>query len=409
MRILIINQWFQPEPALKGLPLAQELVKLGHEVEVLTGFPNYPGGKVYDGYKIRLLQKEIIDGIPVIRIPLYPSHNDSGFQRFLNYMSFAIMAAIIGPWVVKRADVAYVYHPPATTQFGAIIIHLFRRIPLVYDIQDLWPESLQASGMFTSKIGLWFVGQVCKIFYKFAKKIVVLSPGYKEEISQRGVSPDKIEVIYNWCDGSASNCSVQDPSLAEKLGLSGRFNIMFAGNLGKGQSLSYVLDAAKIVQTQNSNIQFVFIGGGLERESLEQKAKEQNINNVLFLDRRPVSEIGAIMNIADVLLVHLKDNELYTKTIPSKTQAYLAIGKPILMGVRGNAADLVTRAKAGLLCQPENPNSIAETSLRLSSMPKEELIQMGKNGRQFYEQELSLEIGVRRFEKIFQSIATCKR
>ena len=409
MRILIINQWFQPEPALKGLPLAQELVKLGHEVEVLTGFPNYPGGKVYDGYKIRLLQKEIIDGIPVIRIPLYPSHNDSGFQRFLNYMSFAIMAAIIGPLLVKRADVAYVYHPPATTQFGAIIIHLFRRIPLVYDIQDLWPESLQASGMFTSKIGLWFVGQVCKIFYKFAKKIVVLSPGYKEEISQRGVSPDKIEVIYNWCDGSASNCSVQDPSLAEKLGLSGRFNIMFAGNLGKGQSLSYVLDAAKIVQTQNSNIQFVFIGGGLERESLEQKAKEQNINNVLFLDRRPVSEIGAIMNIADVLLVHLKDNELYTKTIPSKTQAYLAIGKPILMGVRGNAADLVTRAKAGLLCQPENPNSIAETSLRLSSMPKEELIQMGKNGRQFYEQELSLEIGVRRFEKIFQSIATCKR
>ena len=153
MRILFIIQWFQPEPTLKGLPFAQELVKLGHEVEVLTGFPNYPSGKLYPGYRIRFLQKEIIEGIPIIRVPLYPSHDTSGFRRILNYMSYAFSAALIGPWVVKKFDIAYVYHPPATVGLPAIALRFLRGLRFVYDIQDFWPDCLQATGMFKNKIG----------------------------------------------------------------------------------------------------------------------------------------------------------------------------------------------------------------------------------------------------------------
>jgi colanic acid biosynthesis glycosyl transferase WcaI len=405
MRILFITQWFQPEPFLKGLPFAKELVQLGHEVQVLTGFPNYPGGRLYAPYRIRLLQREEIEGVHVVRVPLYPSHDNSGSRRFFNYMSFAICAAVIGPWVVKRADVAYVYHPPATVQFSAAAIRLFRRIPLVYDIQDLWPDSLAASGMFTNRFGLWCVDRVCRIFYRLAKKIVVLSPGYKEELIKRGVPKDKLEVIYNWCDDSNAAPAKKDPALASQLGLAGHFNVMFAGNLGKGQALGSVLAAAEIVQAKYPDVRFVFVGDGVEAEGLKQKAQSLRLSNVLFLGRRPVSQIGGIMNLADVLLVHLKNNDLYAKTIPSKTQAYMAAGKPILMGVKGDAADLVLRAKAGLECEPDDPESIAGQIERLRAMPKEELEKMGENGKAFYMQELDRRIGAKRFEEIFRSVA----
>jgi len=237
MRILFITQWFQPEQMFKGLPFAKELLKLGHEVEVLTGFPNYPEGKIYNGYKIRFLQRETIDGVPVIRVPLYPSHDRSGWRRFVNYVSFALSAAIIGPWVVKKADVAYVYHPPATIGFPAAMIKLLRGIPFVYDIQDLWPDTLTATGMFTNKLGLWLVDRWCRFVYWAANKIIVLSPGFKNALIERGVPGDKIKVIYNWVDDTMVKQVPKNPALAAKLGLDGKFNIAFAGNMGKHRPL----------------------------------------------------------------------------------------------------------------------------------------------------------------------------
>jgi colanic acid biosynthesis glycosyl transferase WcaI len=402
MRILLISQFFQPEPFLKGVIFARELMNLGHKVQVLTGLPNYPGGKIYAGYKVKLFQREVIDGVPVARVPLYPSHDKSGIRRFFNYISFALSAAVIGPWLIEPADVAYVYHPPATVQFAALVIRLLRRTPLVYDIQDLWPDSLEASSMFTNRAGLWLVDRICRFFYRRARKIVVLSPGYKDELVRRGVPVDKIEVIYNWCDESGLRPVPKDPALAEKLGMAGYFCIVFAGGLGKGQSLGSVLEAARIVQSRNRRIRFVFVGSGIEEDFLKQKARDLVLDNVVFLARRPISEVSSILSLADVLLVHLKDNALYAMTIPSKTQAYLAVGKPILIGVRGNAAELVAKAHAGLPCEPENPQSIAEMVLKFEAMGQEELDKMAENGRRFYRQELSVEAGAKRFEKVFQ-------
>lgn len=387
----------------KGLPFAKELSKLGHEVEVLTGFPNYPEGKIYKGYKIKLFQKEIMDGISVIRVPLYPSHDKSGFGRFINYVSFAFSASIIGPWVVKKADVAYVYHPPATIGLPAIILRMLRRIPFVYDIQDLWPDTLAATGMFRNKLGLRLVDKWCRLVYRVANRIVVLSPGFKKVLIERGVRSEKIETIYNWVDDTTVKPTKKNPDLAVKLGLSGKFNIVFAGNIGKAQALESVLTAADILQKESSRIQFVFVGGGVEVENLKRITHDMGQKNVLFLPKQPMSEIGAIMALADVLLVHLRDDPLFRITVPSKIQAYMAIGRPILVGVQGDAADLVVNAEAGFSCIPESAESIAEGVRRFLKMSQQELEAMGENGRKFYQQELSLAVGTKKLAEVLES------
>jgi glycosyltransferase involved in cell wall biosynthesis len=403
MRILFVSQWFTPEPIFKGLPFAKALRDRGHEVQVLTGFPNYPEGKLYAGYRQRLIQRETMEGITVFRVPLYPSHDASAGRRMANYASFAVTSASIGVFAVKPADVMYVYHPPATVALPAMVIGLTRRIPFVYDIQDLWPDTLDATGMVNSNSLYKLVDWWCRWTYRAATKIVVLSPGFKTKLVERGVPPDKIEVIYNWCEEGQIGMGPRNEVLARELGLAGRFNIVFAGTMGKAQALEAVLVAAESVGREVPAVQFVFIGGGIEAERLRRIAEEKGLPNVLFLPRRPFSEIGEILHLADVLLVHLKDDSLFRITIPSKIQAYLAIGRPILAGVCGDAADLVQRAGAGLVCTPENARSIADAVETLFNMPKERLEEMGKNGRSLYHRELAMDIGIGKFEEVFRS------
>jgi glycosyltransferase involved in cell wall biosynthesis len=401
----MLTQWFSPEPDFKGLPFARELVRRGHEVQVLTGFPNYPGGKVYEGYRIRPLQREVLDGISVIRVPLYPSHDSSSIRRILNYISFAVSAALLAPLLVRQADVAYVYHAPATIALPAMVLKIVRRIPFVYDINDLWPDSLAATTMMNSRMVLKLVGLWCRLTYRMADRIVVVTPGFKIKLQERGVPGSKVDVIYNWCDEIQTVKAEQ--SEAERTGeqFAGRFDIVFAGTMGKAQALDAVLDAAALVAERYPAIRFVFVGGGIETDRLKARARTERLDNVTFLPRRPVSEIGSILHKADVLLVHLKADPLFRITIPSKTQAYLASGRPILMGVMGDAADLVERAEAGIACTPEDPESIARNAVALYTMPLEQREALGENGRRFYERELSLVAGVNRFEDIFRAVA----
>ncbi|MDC5554921.1 glycosyltransferase family 4 protein, partial [Acinetobacter baumannii] len=174
MKILLLTQWFDPEPTFKGLAFAKELQRQGHEVEVLTGFPNYPGGKIYDGYKLKLYQREQIDGISILRVVLYPNHDNSALKRIFNYISFAFMAMLFGIFATKKADIIYAYHPPLTVGIAAVFIKFFRRIPIVYDIQDMWPDTLKATGMLNNQRLLNIIGSVCQLVYKFVDHIVVL-------------------------------------------------------------------------------------------------------------------------------------------------------------------------------------------------------------------------------------------
>ena len=406
MKILILSQWCYPEPDLKCLTFAKELVRQNCDVKILTGFPNYPGGKVYDGYKLKLFQRETIDGIEILRVPLYPNHSKSGLKRILNYLSFAISAALIGVFTVEKADVLYAYHPPATIAIPALIIKFFRGIPVVYDIQDIWPDSLEHSGMvnkgsFILRVMSWYG----KMSYKLVDQIIVLSEGFKNLLISRGVSEHKIEVIPNWAnDIPLPDSNFDIPRKRSELGFNDKFVVLYAGNMGPGQAMESVINAFYLIKETHPELLLALIGGGLEVETLKKIAKEFNLTNVIFLERVPSSKIGEILIAADILLVHLKSDELSDITIPSKTQAYMMLGKPILIGVKGEAANLVQSANAGLVCEPENINDIATKIVEASTMDKTLLHQMGENGNKFYNSNMSISIGSSKFITLFRSM-----
>lgn len=406
MRILLLTQWFDPEPTFKGLVFARELQALGHEVEVITGFPNYPGGKLYPGYKQKWMSRSVIDGVQVTRVPLYPSHSGSAIKRVFNYVSFMLSSCLYGIFRAKKADIIYVYHPPITAGLSAAVIGFFRRTPYVIDVQDLWPDTLRSTGMINNGRALALAGKICTWTYRRAKHVVVLSPGFRKILIERGIPAERLSVIYNWCDEQA--LAIDSATTVDTSYMDGYFNVVFAGNIGKAQALEAVLRAARIVWERDQSVRFVFVGAGVEVDSLKVLAAQLDVPNVRFIPRVPMSEVGTILSRAEVLLVHLKDDPLFTITIPSKTQAYLAVGKPILMGVRGDAADLVTQAQAGLAVEPENDKAIADAVLRLAAAPAPEREHMARNGLDFYREKMSLKIGSRKFADLFQQLAPQK-
>ncbi len=401
--MLLLTQWFDPEPTFKGLVFARELVRLGFDVEVVTGFPNYPGGKVYAGYKIKLIQRECIDDVQITRLPLYPNHDQSAIKRVLNYASFAASALVYSLFMAKRADVMYVYHPPLTVGIAAILIRWVRAIPLVYDIQDMWPDTLRATGMLNNPRALALVGRVCDWVYKRVDQLVVLSPGFKRLLVQRGVPEGKIDVIYNWADESA----LMSPVGAVPAALPGpdRFRVVFAGNMGKAQALDAVLDAAAILQARGSRASLVMLGGGVEVSRLKNRAQEMKLDIVVFLPPVPMSQVGSVLAAADVLLVHLSKEPLFEITIPSKTQAYMAMGKPLLMAVKGDAADLVRHAQCGSTVESENSHALADAVDALAAMPADELKTMGGNASRFYQEYLGLQVGAAKFAALFERLS----
>lgn len=403
IKVLLITQWFDPEPTFKGMAFARELVRQGFDVEVLTGFPNYPSGKIYPGYRLKWLQREYIDGVKITRVPLYPNHDQSAVKRILNYLSFAVTSLCYGLFLAKRPDVIYAYHPPLTVGISAAMIRLFRRIPVVYDIQDMWPDTLRATGMLANTRVLHLISGVCDWVYRRVDQIVVLSPGFKRLLIERGVPENKIEVIYNWCDESAFAASLA--SLPEKRLPAAKFTILFAGNMGKAQALDAVLEAAIRLNKECPQINFVLIGGGVDVNRLKQIVNKNALSNVVFLEAVPMAEVGVVLAEADVLLVHLKNDPLFTITIPSKTQAYMAVGKPLLMAVAGDAAEVVLQSGCGYVAISENSDSIADAAIRFFQQDASERLLMGENGRSFYEKNFSLEVGVRKFGAIFEKMS----
>lgn len=403
IRVLLLTQWFDPEPTFKGMVFARELVRQGFEVEVLTGFPNYPGGKVYPGYRIKLLQREVIDGVQVTRVPLYPNHDQSAIKRVFNYASFAASSLFYGLFMARRPDVIYAYHPPLTVGITAGLLRLLRRVPVVYDIQDMWPDTLRATGMVNNARALSAVAAVCRWVYSSADHIAVLSPGFKRLLMQRGVPDGKMEVIYNWADEVAL-ASPQGQLPANFPGPN-RFRLLFAGNMGKAQALDTVLDAAALLQVRGSRVCFVLLGGGVEVPRLKERASQMQLRNVIFLPPVPMAEVGALLNAADALLVHLRKDPLFEITIPSKTQAYMAVGKALLMAVDGDAANLVAQSGGGVGVESENAVVLADAADSLAAMPPDALTSMGQQAQRYYREHLALKVGVAKFGSIFKRLA----
>jgi colanic acid biosynthesis glycosyl transferase WcaI len=398
-RILLLTQWFEPEPTFKGLAFARELVGRGFDVEVVTGFPNYPGGTLYPGWRMSALRRETIDGVAVTRVPLYPSHDTSPLRRTANYLSFAASAALYCLFAARRPDVVYVYQL-LTLAVVAAILKAARGVRFVFDIQDVWPDTLRVTGMVRSERVLFVVDRVARWVYGRADSIVVISPGFRKLLIERGVASRKIEVIYNWCDER----SLEGSSTEEVDGFppSNRFRVVFAGNIGRAQALDAVLDAADLMKAQVPHVVFVMIGAGVEAERLKEEVVRRGLWNVVFMPRVPMDQIGGVLRQADALLVHLKADPLFAITIPGKTQAYMSIGKPIVMAVAGDAADLVRAAQCGVVASPEDPSDIAAAVQTLAAMTPEERAAMGARARDFYRERLAFSVGTERFKNIFQ-------
>ncbi len=409
MKILFVTQWCDPEPFTKGLLFARELVAHGHSVQVLTGFPNYPGGKLYAGYRIRPWTRERVDGVSLIRVALYPSHDRSAWRRAANYLSFALSAAVLGTALVDTPDVIYAYHPPITVGLAAAFIGFFRGVPLVCDIQDPWPDTIVATGMIANRRALAVLSQLSSLLYRRAARLVALSPGVRQRLMDRGVPQGKVDVIYNWSD---NRCDETETNLSRHrmpASSDGHFVVLFAGTLGLAQDLDTLIHAAGLCQEELPAARFVLMGNGVERTRLEALARKIQLTNMTFLAAQPMHAMHEAWKHADALLVHLKDDPLLDASIPSKTQAYMAAGKPILMAARGDAAALVRRAGAGVVCAPGDARSLTNAVIKLAGMSPAARTALGSAGRDFYRRELSLSVGVSKFEQIFKATLRCAR
>lgn len=391
MRILYVAQWFEPEPAFKGIAFARALTDRGHEVEVATAFPNYPGGKLYPGYRLRAYRREIMDGITIHRNFVWPSHDRSSIGRALNYTSFWLSALLFGLFRGRRYDVVYVYHPPITPALAAAWFCSLWRRPFVVEIQDLWPDSVAASGMAGGQ-DRWLVrvlDSLCRYAYRQATTIVTQSDGMKARLIARGVPSAKLERIYNYSTYVAARpdaCARQPVRDA----FAGRVNMVYGGNLGQAQALETVIDALARARCEHPALHLHLFGGGVERDRLVAHTETMGVaSSVTFHGPVERAAMDRIFDLADILVLHLKADPLYEITIPSKTQHYLSCGKPIIAGLSGEAADLLHASGAARLSAPEDVGAMADAMATLAEMSAADRATLGKRGRDFYEANLA--------------------
>jgi colanic acid biosynthesis glycosyl transferase WcaI len=404
LRVLFISQLFDPENAIKGLAFARALQSIGHQVEVVTTFPSYPGGKIYPGFRQAWRQVEHHEGVTVVRVPSYMYHGPSAVRRLLSYATFGAMVGLHVLLATRKPHVVYAYYPPVIGGLVALAVSRLRGVPYVYDVQDLWPEALIATGSVAPGRSLARMIEVtCRAIYRRAAIVVVLSDGYKDALVAKGVPADKIERIFNWCDEQRLRVPTDTNPVRLPVG---KFNILYAGNLGAAQALEHVVEAARLLRERgNSQVHFLLMGDGVEAMALKARARELVLDNIEFLPRVPVEKVGAYLAAADALLVHLKNDPVFSITVPQKTQAYLAIGKPILIAVSGEAAEIVKAAGAGLAVTPCHPDSLATAAVEMSQLHPKELRAMARRGADYYEEFMSMAAGVRAVDQLLRKAA----
>jgi colanic acid biosynthesis glycosyl transferase WcaI len=390
MRVLILSHYCDPEPIPKPMEMAQELIGRGHTATILTGFPNYPSGKIHKGYRLGIVKHEVTNGVPITRSFMFPYHGRRVFGRLLNYASFMI-SAVLGSFFTPPCDVIYVWHPPLTIGVAAWLIGRLRRVPFVYDVQDIWPESAVLSGILKEGRLVRLMHYLERFVYRKAHHILVVTDGAYKNLISKGVAPEKVSVMPHWVDESQFmkiDHSERD-RIRQGYGWGDRFVVLFAGNIGMVQGLDTLLFATKEL-SNNGKFLFVLIGDGSDKERLKKISDTIDLKDRLqFIERQPANRMPNFMAASDALMVHLKRSELSRFVIPTKTLSYLAAGKPILLAMDGAAAQLVTEAGAGLVVPPENPADLARAVQTLAEMPASQRNEMGKKGREYALSHLS--------------------
>jgi len=406
MRIVIVSIYYKPEPVPKPHELAEGLAARGHQVTVLTGFPNYPSGRFYPGFALRPWQSSLINGVRVIRLPLYPDHSANALLRAAHYVTFFLSALLLGPFLSGPADVVYVWGNPPTSGVAGWIISRLRRARFVYGVHDLWPELALASGMIRRPLFARAIDTIERFVLRRADLVLSISDGFRRAILDKGVPSERVHVIPHWADGEIYRPLPRDEALADRLGWSQRFVVLYAGNIGRLQGLEYLIEAAALLQKARPELLVALMGGGVERERLMGLVTQRQIKNVVFIDSQPPDQVAAYSSLADVLYVGLVTNALSSLTIPSKVQTYLACGRVILCNVPGETAALIHHGRLGVNCKSNTPESIAEGIQTMFALSQDERASMGQRAREVFTREFSMTALLAKHESLMAAPAS---
>ena len=397
MKILYVSQYFPPEmgaPAARASELAQHWAQAGHDVSVLTGFPNHPTGVVpaeWQGRLHRLVHKEKIGGVDVFRTWLWPLPNRKAHERMRNYASFCVSAALRG-LALPRPDVIIASSPQLLVGLSGWWIAFARQIPLVFEVRDLWPESLTAVGVGDEDSLLHrALAAVAKFLYQRSDRIVVVTPAFKEHLVRRWRVPaEKIAIVENGVETDlfAPAAAAANHALRRELGAEANFLVCYIGTMGMAHGLETLLDAAAQLQRQKSNAQFLLVGAGAEKERIKNMAQAFGLANVSFLDQQPREKIPAFISASDACLVLLKKTDIFKTVIPTKMLEFMSCARPVIVGVDGQARQIIEDAGAGLVIEPENSAALVGAIQQLSAN-RELGMTMGQKGREHIQQQFS--------------------
>lgn len=356
MRILFISDNFPPEvnaPATRTYEHCREWVKSGVDVTVITCAPNFPEGKVHDGYKNRLYSKEEVEGVTVIRVWSFITANEGFLKRTIDFISFAVSAFIAGLFV--KTDMIVATSPQFFAAVAGRWLSFAKRKPWVMEVRDLWPESIKAVGAMKEGWLFRYFERLELRLYRSAKLVVCVTASFKKILVSRGIPEDKIKVVRNGANLELYKSQAIDLPLKEKLGLQDKFIMGYIGTHGLAHKIDFILDCAAEVTDQK--VHFVFIGSGAKKDELLQYKADLGLTNTTFLDPVPKSEVWRYISIIDIMIVPLKRSDLFKTVIPSKIFETAAMKTPILLGVDGEAREIVERYEAGLFFEPENSGS----------------------------------------------------
>jgi len=400
VKILFITDNFPPEvnaPATRTYEHCQEWVKQGAEITVLTCAPNYPHGKVYEGYKNKLYQKEYVDGVEVIRVWSYITSNSGFAKRVLDYVSFALMAFWVG--LFQKHDVIVATSPQFFTTWTAWALSKIRRKPWIFELRDLWPESIKTVGAMKQGKVIDMLEKIELGLYRDADKVIPVTDAFKTNLINRGIDADKIEVVTNGSNMALFSPREKDKALLKSLNLEGKFIVGYIGTHGMAHSLDFIVKS--MANIQDERIHFLFIGDGAMKSTVMKIAKEEQLENITFLAPIAKEEVPRYLSIVDISLAPLKKEDNFKTVIPSKIFEASAMQKPTLLGVEGQAQEIIEKYDAGLCFEPENEKDFLE---KLKMMQDDERYRELQKGCESLAQDFDRKILASKMLEIIQKV-----
>jgi len=405
LKILFLTDNFPPEtnaPALRTFEHARVWVENGHRVTVVTGAPNFPTGRVHDGYRNALYSVSEMEGVRVVRVWTYVTPNAGLFRRSFDYLSF-MLSSLPAALIQERPDVVVGTSPQLLTVVSAWAAARLKRVPFVFELRDLWPESMIAVGAVSDGRVTRGIAALADFLYQRADCVISVTESFIRILTQRGIPEDKLAVVRNGVNLSEFTPGPKDNGFREEAGIrADDFLVTYVGTLGMAHGLASVIATAEL--TRDEPIHYLLVGEGAERVELEKSVERLNLANITFLGGRPREHIPRILNASDAILVHLRDDPLFSTVIPSKIFEAMAVAKPILLAVEGESADIVTTARAGVVVRPESPAELAETIRRLLSDP-ELARELGLHGRAAAEGEFCRRAAARKMLGVLSRVA----